>query len=310
MAYQLQEINSCIRRDVTGFLTRCDQAYTQKVAWAAERILENLGRSPVVFLAGPSGSGKTTTAQKVGEELERRGMRTHTISMDNYFKNIHPRTVPRTAEGEIDLESPGMLDMDLLNRHFQELAQGREILIPKFAFARKMRDTAVTPLRLGRDEIAVFEGIHALNDDIAGRHPDAIGVYISARSDVLEGETLRFKGTWTRLVRRAVRDYLFRGTAVEETMDLWANVRRGEKLYISPYKGRAQVVIDSSLPYEVPVMKRYAKPLLEAIPRENERCRELLGLIEGFQWFEEIDPALVPENSLLREFLGGGSYQY
>ncbi|MCD7927467.1 MAG: nucleoside kinase [Oscillospiraceae bacterium] len=310
MAYQLSEINQSIRRDVTGFLGRCDREYTQKVSRAAGQILDNLKHSPVVFLAGPSGSGKTTTAQKVAEELERRGVRTHTISLDNYFKDIHPRTAPRTAEGEIDLESPEMLDMPLLNRHLEELTQGREILIPKFAFARKMRDTAVTPLRLGPDEIAVFEGIHALNDHIAGQHPEAIGMYISAHSDVLEGETLRFKGTWTRLVRRAVRDYLFRGTTVEETMELWANVRRGEKLYISPYKGRAQVTIDSALPYEVPVMKRYAAPLLQAVPAENERHRELLELIEGFRWFEEIDPALVPERSLLREFLGGGSYQY
>ncbi|MCD8005344.1 MAG: nucleoside kinase [Oscillospiraceae bacterium] len=310
MAYQLKEINESIRRDVDGFLAQCDREYTHKITRAAGQILDNIKNSPVAFLAGPSGSGKTTTAQKVAEELERRGVRTHTISLDNYFKDVHPRTAPRTAQGDIDLESPKMLDMELLDRHLRELTLGREILIPKFAFARKMRDTAVTPLRLGPEEIAVFEGIHALNDDIAGRHPEAVGMYISARSNVLEGETLRFKGTWIRLVRRAVRDYLFRGTTVEETLDLWANVRRGEKLYISPYKGRAQVVIDSALPYEVPVMKRYAAPLLQAVPAENERHRELLDLIEGFRWFEEIDPALVPERSLLREFLGGGTYQY
>ena len=126
----------------------------------------------------------------------------------------------------------------------------------------------------------------------------------------MEGELLRFKGTWMRLTRRAVRDYNFRGTGVEATLAMWANVRRGEKLYISPYKGRAGIIIDSSLPYEVSVMKNFAKPLLEAVPAENERHYELIHLVEAFQYFEEIDPALVPRDSLLREFIGGGSYRY
>lgn len=310
MAYQLQEINRRIREDVKGFLEECDSEYGGKVAHAANRIVQNLEKSPVVLLSGPSGSGKTTTAKKVEEELERRGIHTHTVSMDDYFKTMDPRTAPRTEEGAVDYESPLLLDMELLDAHFTALAKGEEILIPKFAFARQMRDTAVKPLRLGRDEVAIFEGIHALNDSIAGRHPEATCMYISARSNVCEGETLRFKGTWMRLTRRAVRDYKFRGTGVEATLAMWANVRRGEKLYISPFKGRADIIIDSSLPYEVSVMKNYAKPLLEAVPAENERHRELLDLIEGFRWFEEIDPALVAPDSLIREFIGGGSYHY
>ncbi len=310
MAYQLREINRRIREDVTGFLEECDGEYGLKVARAADRIINNIGKSPVVLLSGPSGSGKTTTAQKVEEELRRRGINSHTISMDNYFKTLDHRTAPRTEEGDIDYESPKLLDMNLLDEHFTALGKGEEILIPKFAFARQMRDTAVTPLRLDKDEVAIFEGIHALNDDIAGRHPEATCMYISARSNVCDGDVLRFKGTWMRLTRRAVRDYNFRGTGVEETLAMWANVRRGEKLYISPYKGRADVIIDSSLPYEVSVMKNYAKPLLEGISTGNERYQELLDLIEGFRWFEEIDPALLASDSLIREFIGGGSYQY
>ena len=113
-----------------------------------------------------------------------------------------------------------------------------------------------------------------------------------------------------RRTRRAVRDYKFRGTGVAETLAMWANVRRGEKLYISPYKNRADIIFDSSLPYEVSVMKNYAKPLLEAVPEENARRSELLDLIAAFDWFEPIDPALVARDSLLREFIGGGSYHY
>ena len=311
MAYQLQEINRRIQTDVQEFLAECDDNYAQRVSLAADKILTNLERSPIVLLSGPSGSGKTTTAMKIAEELQRRGVNTHAVAMDNYFHTINPRTAPRTPEGDIDFESPLCLDMDLLDRHFTALANGEEIFIPKYEFARHMRnDSRATPLKLGKNEIVVFEGIHALNNDIAGRHPEATKLYISARSNVNEGSVLRFKGTWMRLTRRAVRDYNFRGTDVEDTLEMWANVRRGEKLYISPYKNRADIIFDSSLPYEVSVMKNYALPLLQAVPEENVRRAELLELIDAFQFFQPIDPELVDKDSLLREFIGGGSYHY
>ena len=311
MAYQLQEINRRIQSDVEEFLAECDQAYAQRVSLAAEKILSNLERSPIVLLSGPSGSGKTTTAMKIAEELQRRGVNSRAVAMDNYFKTLNPKTAPRTPEGDIDYESPLCMDMELLDAHFTALSRGEEIVIPKFEFARQMRnDSLGVPMKLEKNEIAIFEGIHALNDDIAGRHPEATKLYISARSNVNEGAQLRFKGTWMRLTRRAVRDYNFRGTGVEETLEMWANVRRGEKLYISPFKNRADIVFDSSLPYEVSVMKNYALPILQGVPEENERHDELLELIDAFQYFQPIDPALVPRDSLLREFIGGGSYKY
>ena len=311
MAYQLQEINKRIQTDVTEFLAECDQSYAQRVSLAADRILGNLERSPIVLLSGPSGSGKTTTAMKIADELRRRGVNSHAVAMDNYFKTLNRRTAPRTPEGDIDYESPLCLDMDLLDQHFKALARGEEIVIPRFEFARQMRnDSMGIPLKLEKNEIAIFEGIHALNDDIAGRHPEAAKLYISARSNVNEGAILRFKGTWMRLTRRAVRDYNFRGTGVAETLEMWANVRRGEKLYISPYKNRADIIFDSSLPYEVSVMRNYAVPLLQAVPEDNVRHDELLELIGAFQYFEPFDPELVSRDSLLREFIGGGSYHY
>ena len=311
MAYQLQEINKRIQTDVQEFLAECDENYAQRVSLAADKILANLEQSPIVLLSGPSGSGKTTTAMKIAEELQRRGIKSQAVAMDNYFKTINRRTAPRTPEGDIDYESPLCLDMDLLDQHFTALSKGEEILIPKFEFARQMRnDSLGTPLQLGKNEIAIFEGIHALNDDIAGRHPEATKLYISARSNVNQGALLRFKGTWMRLTRRAVRDYNFRGTGVDETLEMWANVRRGEKLYISPFKNRADIIFDSSLPYEVSVMANYAVPLLEGVPEDNERHDELLQLIDAFQWFEPIDPSLVAKDSLIREFIGGGSYKY
>ncbi len=311
MAYQLQEINKRIQSDVKEFLAECDQAYNQRVSLAADKILSNLEHSPIVLLSGPSGSGKTTTAMKIAEELQRRGVGSRAVAMDNYFKTLNRKTAPRTPEGDIDYESPLCMDMELLDQHFSALSRGEEIIIPKFEFARQMRnDSLGTPMKLEKNEIAIFEGIHALNDDIAGRHPEATKLYISARSNVNEGAILRFKGTWMRLTRRAVRDYNFRGTEVAETLDMWANVRRGEKLYISPFKNRADIVFDSSLPYEVSVMKNYAVPILRSVPEDNERHDEMLQLIDAFRYFQPIDPALVAKDSLLREFIGGGSYKY
>lgn len=311
MAYQLQTINESIRTDVKGFLAQCDENYHKRVVQAADKIVERMSQSPIVLLSGPSGSGKTTTALKIEEELKNRGVGTYTISMDNYFKTLDRATAPRTPEGDIDFESPLCMDMELLDETFTLLSRGEEVTVPRFEFARQMRNDAKGwPLKLGKNEIAIFEGIHALNDDIAGRHSEATKLYISARSNVLEGDALRFKGTWMRLTRRAVRDYNFRGTDVAETLAMWANVRRGEKLYISPFKGRADIVFDSSLPYEVSVMKNYALPILKAVPEENQRKAELLELIAAFEHFEPIDPALVAKNSLIREFIGGGSYKY
>ncbi len=314
MPYQLQEINHSLRTDPKGFLERSDAAYQSRIDAAVDRILERMKVSPIVLLSGPSGSGKTTTAMKLEQELERRGVNTHTISMDNYYKTLNRKTAPRTPEGDIDYESPVLLDLDLLDETFSKLSRGEWVVVPKYEFARQMRnDSRGTFLKLDKNEIAIFEGIHALNDDIFGRHPEATGLYISARSNVLEGEQLRFKGTWMRISRRAVRDYNFRGTDLLETLLMWYNVRRGEKKYISPYKNRANVVIDSSLPYEVSVFANYAAALSQAadqIPADNPRYGEFHDLVDSFRYFEPVDLDLVPPESLIREFIGGGSYHY
>ena len=306
MPYRLDQINQAVRQDPAAFMAAGDAAFHEKVCRAADLIQSHRDKSPVVLLSGPSGSGKTTTAGMINAELERRGIHTHTISMDDYFLTPDPNTAPRTPDGEMDFESPLMLDLALLDDHCSRLARGEEILLPHFEFARRMRnDSKGTPLRLGPDEVAIFEGIHALNTTITGKHPEATRLYISARSDVVDGEgKVCFKGTWMRLTRRAVRDYNFRGTDVKGTLDMWANVRRGEKLYISPYKQTAHMLFDSSLPYEVSVMACYARPLLAAVPEENQRRHELLELIASFDLFEPIDPATVPAASLLHEFIG------
>lgn len=309
MAYSLEEINFRTVSDPKGFVEEADEGYRKKVAKSADLIMENIKNSPIVLLSGPSGSGKTTTAMKISEELNRRGVGTHYVGMDDYFKTVDPKTAPRTPEGDIDYESPLCLNMELMNRHFTELARGESIVVPKYEFARKMSvfDPSRT-LRLKKGEVVIFEGIHALNDIITDTHPEAFKLYISARSDVEFGGNVVFKRTWFRLVRRTVRDYNFRGAAPEETMGMWANVRRGEKLHISPFKDKADFQFDSSLPYEMAVMNSTATKLFQSVPEGIERFEELKQVLPAIQLFGVIDEKYVAHDSLIREFIGGGIY--
>ena len=301
-----------MRSDPKGFVEECDAAYNKKIETAAKMIAENRAKSRIVLLSGPSGSGKTTTAKKIEAKLEEMGIHSHAIAMDNYFQTVDPETSPRNREGQIDYESPFCLDMDLLNRHFAMLDRGEKIHIPKFEFARQMRSAIKShPLQLGKDEIAIFEGIHALNDIITGKNQNAMKVYISARSNILdeEGKTV-FKGTWMRLARRTVRDAKFRAWEPHVTIKMWANVRRGEKLYISPFKDNANIQFDSSLPYEVSVVKSFAQPLFEQmhLSPDMERYEEIGHLVEAYPKLETLDEKYIAADSLIREFIGGGIY--
>lgn len=310
--YHLSEINERCRKDPEQFIAECDALYDSRLELAADRIVENRSRSPIVLLSGPSGSGKTTTAMKICQALEARGIHPHTISMDDYFKTIDPATTPRTPEGNYDLESPLCMDMELLNEHFTLLSQGKTVNIPKYHFRRQTR--VMLPgreLQLGDKDVAVFEGIHALNDSITDVHPEAFKLYISARSNILDDDgKLIFKGTWMRLMRRTVRDYNFRGTDARETLSHWANIRRGEKLYISPFKNKADLQFDSSFAYEVPVLNNTATELFASIPPETSRYEEIMSILPAFRLFADVSPALLRPDSLLREFVGGGIYKY
>lgn len=308
MPYSLKELNEAIRSDPKAFADECDAAFAKKVVNAAKKIAEHRGESRVVLLSGPSGSGKTTTALKIEEQLEKMGIETHTISMDNYFNTVDPETAPRNREGAIDFESPFCLDIDLLNRHFAMLDRGETIHVPKYEFARQMRsDILSQPLRLGPDELAIFEGIHALNDIIVGKNPHAFKLYIAARSNLVDEDgSVVFQHAWLRLCRRIVRDYQFRGSDAGFTLKMWANVRRGEKLYISPYKENAHIMFDSSLAFEFAVLKPHVVPLLEAIPAGKYAVVD--DMLKGFEKIEAMDDSCVAPDSLAREFIGGSTY--
>ena len=308
MAYKLDEINLKTVSDPIGFMEECDQLYHDRVEEAVDLILENKKQSPIILLSGPSGSGKTTTSMKIAEALEVRGVRTYYVGMDDYFKTVD-HTTPRTPEGDLDLESPLCLDMELLNRHFEQLARGERIYVPKYEFSRRMRiQEPSKAIKLGRDEMVVFEGIHALNSMITDVHPEAFKLYISARSDVEYQGRLVFKRTWFRLVRRMVRDYKFRGSDPQDTMSMWANVRRGELNYISPFKDKANFRFDTTFAYELPVFNSTATELFRSVPEGIERFEELRRVLPALQMFGHIPEEDVAPDALIREFIGGGIY--
>ena len=308
MPYSLTRLNEAVRGDPAAFARECDAAFARKVENAAKKIADHRSESHVILLSGPSGSGKTTTALKIEERLEKMGIETHTISMDNYFKTVDPETAPRNRDGAIDFESPFCLDVDLLNRHFTMLDRGETIHVPKYEFARQMRsDIMSQPLRLGPDDLAIFEGIHALNDIIVGKNTHAFKLYIAARSNLVDDDgNIVFQHAWLRLCRRIVRDYQFRGSDASFTLKMWANVRRGEKLYISPYKENAHIMFDSSLAFEYAALKPVVVPLLEAIPAGKYGVVD--DMLRGFEKIEAMDEKYVAPESLAREFLGGSTY--
>ncbi len=311
MAYQLTDINYRTVTDPKGFVEECDARYEGEVQVAADMILENRKKSPIILLSGPSGSGKTTTAMKISAALETRGVRCHYVAMDDYFNTVDPATAPRTPEGDIDLESPLCLDMELLNKHFTQLAKGERIYVPKYEFSRQMRiQEPSKSIKLKEDEMVVFEGIHALNDMITNRHPEAFKLYISARSDVAFNGSVVFKRTWFRLMRRMVRDYKFRGSDPAVTMAMWGNVRRGELSYISPFKTKADLRFDTSHAYEPALFNETATKLFSSVPKGIERYEELRQVLPALQLFGHIDESLIAPDALVREFIGGGIYEY
>ncbi len=312
MAFNLEEINIRAKSDPRAFIEECDAIFDKKIKNAAEKIAGHIGVSRIVLLSGPSGSGKTTTAKKIEEELRRQGINSYAISLDNYFRDVDPELSPKNENGEYDFESPLCLDIELLLEHFRLLDRGDGVMVPKFSFMTQKRDLGrAIPLRLRKNEIAIFEGIHALNDLLtANGGQKATKVYISARSNVESAGKTVFKGTWMRLTRRIIRDMKYRGASAAFTFGLWENVRNGEKLHISPFKNKADIIFDSAFPYEVCVLRDFAAPLIADLHQGLGRRPEILEMGKAYGQFVPIDESFVHPDSLIREFIGGGSYVY
>ena len=310
MVYKLEEINARINKCKSDFVRECESSYKEKLESTADAIVENLSVTPVVLLSGPSGSGKTTTSLKLCELLASRGIIARTVSFDNYFKPIDD-SYPRTESGDLDFESPDCLDFELLNEHYMCLKNRQPIQVPRYDFTTGKRSkTKFDEVSIGRNEVIIFEGIHALNDRIAGVHPEAFCIFVDVLAEIDCGENGVFENDWVRLMRRVIRDKKFRGADAEYTLFLWQNVIEGEKKNITPFRDKAKVEIDTFIPYEINVLKSYIVPLFERIPDSSildEERREILKLL-GYA--QEIHSRNVPKDSLIREFIGGGIYSY
>lgn len=311
MAYQLTEINRRALNAPEDFVRECEARYEDQILHAANHIVENSKESRLVLLSGPSGSGKTTTSKKIEFEIRKRGIMTHAIGMDSYFKTIDPATAPRTPQGEIDFESPDCVDFALMKEQFDRFIKGNPVAVPRYNFAQQRRESMPAFVRrpTGND-IVIVEGIHALGDTAVRAFPDAYKVYISTSSDVMDKDKLLLYHSNMRMVRRIVRDNLFRGASPQHTLSMWENVRRGEILHIRPNKSRADLAFDSSFPYELCVMKSFFLELFKDSSPELRAMSEVQSVIDSLEHIQEIDSSLVPSESLLREFIGGGIYEY
>ena len=306
--YTVQAINERIVKDPQGFVRQCEQEYDEKVSAAASAIIDNMASSHLVLLSGPSGSGKTTSAMRIGQKLSERGITAKIISLDNYFKDVD-ETTPRNEKGEFDFESPECVDFELLDEHFKLFDQGDLVRVPVFDFRHQMRSrTEYEEIQIKDRDVIIFEGIHALNDKIAGIHPEALGVFVCVMSEVDTGDGI-FTGSLIRLMRRSIRDAKFRGAGPDFTLSVWDNVQDGEKKYITPFKDRARFEIDSFIPYEINMLKPFIQPVYKKLSSsENEDMR--LSVLHMLEKFENTESRFVPKNSILREFIGNSVYSY
>lgn len=309
MTYELRNIEEKLQQDRAGFIDACENGYHEKVHSAAKAVAENMKNSNVVLLAGPSGSGKTTTALKICDELKKIGIAARTISLDNYFRTID-ETYPRQSNGEPDFESPDCVDMELLNEHCELIMARKPIRVPYYDFIEGRRSSdRYEDVIIGENEVVIFEGIHALNDRIAGVHPEAMSIFVGVTSDVSCGGE-KYESSWVRLGRRAVRDRKFRGAEADYTLRLWKNVVFGEKKYIEPFSHHAHMNIDTFMPYEINVIKNELEDMFKNVPEGAENNDIRIKMLDLMGQFSAVSYGNVPADSLLREFIGGGIYSY
>jgi uridine kinase len=261
-------------------------------------------RVRLVLIAGPSSSGKTTFSRRLSIQLLANGLRPFALELDNYFVNRD--MTPRDEKGDYDFESLGALDVALFNEHLLQLLAGDQVTLPRYNFRTGKRETGRT-VQLDEDRTIIVEGIHGLNPDLVPDVPPEIAyrAYVSALTQLNIDKHNRVPTTDTRLIRRIVRDAAHRGYSASDTIDRWSSVRRGEKRWIFPFQENADIMFNSALVYELAVLKPLVMPLLLQIKAGTRAHVEAKRLLAFLEWFEPLAPDLVPDNSILREFVGG-----
>ena len=286
--------------------------HTNRLSAISDKIAEKYqaGGARFVLIAGPSSSGKTTTTKRLATQLLTKLLKPVMISLDNYF--VDRTKTPRDINGDYDFESLYALDLELLNKDLNRLLNGEEIELPYYCFETGERTYKGERIRLDENSILLIEGIHGLNNELTPLIPDHMKfrLYVSALTTLSIDNHNWIPTTDNRLLRRIVRDYKYRGISAQETIRRWPSVRRGEEKWIFPHKENADAMFNSSLLFELAVIKEYAEQILSQVPRNCPEYAQAYRLRRFLHYFRQIKPDAIPPTSLLREFLGGSSFKY
>ena len=302
-------LNTAVKENrIKDLILLSEALHEKKISQIADKIASKKDVK-IILIAGPSSSGKTTFAQRLGIQLRLNGIKPVTISVDNYF--VERKNNPKNEKGEYDFECIEAIDTELFNKHLVALLNGEEVEMPEFDFHEGVKKYNGNKIKLAKDEVLVIEGIHCLNDKLTEKisKDQKYKIYISALTVLNMDAFNRISTTDTRLVRRIVRDNQFRGYTAQATIASWDNVNKGEQGNIFPFQEEADSIFNTSLIYELGVLKAEVMPLLEEITNDQPEYAEARRLIEILKYFEPIPKELVPSNSLLKEFLGGGDFK-
>ncbi len=307
------DLNRVIAQGRVTKLIKVTEALQEKqIAHMADQIVDRQqqGGAKVVLIAGPSSSGKTTFSKRLSIQLMTNLVRPLAISLDNYF--VDREDTPRDANGEYDFESIYALDLPLLNAQLSSLLAGEEVSVPTYNFALGKKEFRGDHLKLSPHTTLILEGIHALNPDLTPQiaEEQKFCIYVSALTSISIDDHNWIPTTDNRLLRRITRDYKYRNVSAESTILRWPSVRSGEDCWIFPYQENADAMFNSSLLFEMASLKQHVEPILQAVPRSSEAYVEAQRLLTFMAHFRPIDLGMIPRSSLLREFLGGSSFDY
>lgn len=298
--------------DIKDIVLVSEALHEKKLAYIADKIYENRDKIKLVLIAGPSSSGKTTFSKRLSIQLRIHGFKPYPISLDDYF--VNREDTPKDENGDYDFESIYALDIGLFNKHLSMLLEGQEVELPRFDFILGKRVNSGKKLKLDSKTILVIEGIHGLNELLTNSIPreNKFKIYISALTQLNLDDHNRIPTTDVRLLRRIVRDAKYRGKSPEDTILFWPKVRMGEEKNIFPFQEEADVMFNSTLAYEMPILKKYAYKHLKEIPKDSPAYLEAYRLMLFLEYFIEADnniEDLIPKNSILREFIGGSCFE-
>ncbi|HCQ71970.1 MAG TPA: AAA family ATPase, partial [Rikenellaceae bacterium] len=291
-----------------SIINLAESLHERNYARIADRIYAERGTKRIVMIAGPSSSGKTSSSLRIALQCKVLGLKPKVIELDNYF--VDREHTPKDEDGNYDFESLYAMDLDFLNKQLNELLEGKEVEIPRFDFKTGNRIFEGNKLRLEEKDILIMEGIHALNPEMTSAVDNSriFRVYVSALTSLNIDENNNMSTSDNRLLRRMVRDNRVRGITPEETIMRWNSVRRGESRNIFPFQENADVLFNSALIFELPMLKYYAEPLLRRISPNSPAYSEAVRLLKFLDYIVALQPSeisAIPPTSIMREFIGG-----